>query len=215
MSHGGASTAGASTMASETQTQGRSLALGDHRADAELLARSNGGDRVAFHELYTKFYHPVLRFAYRVTGQLELAQEAVNDVMLVVWQDGRSFAGRSTVSTWIMGIAYRRALKLSERARRWSWRYAAVDFDGVAERSAAEPELTERAELHDLLERGLDRLPPEQRAVVELTYFFGCSYEEIAAIVGCPENTVKTRMFHARAKLRTILPRLGRDDLSQ
>ena len=53
--------------------------------------------------------------------------------------------------------------------------------------------------------------PPEHRAVVELTYFYGCSYEEIAAIAECPVNTVKTRMFHARAKLKKLLPLLGRD----
>jgi RNA polymerase sigma-70 factor (ECF subfamily) len=56
-------------------------------------------------------------------------------------------------------------------------------------------------------------LPAKQRAVVELTYFYGCSYEEIAAIVDCPVNTVKTRMFHARARLKTLIPGLAKDDL--
>jgi len=60
-------------------------------------------------------------------------------------------------------------------------------------------------EERDWLRRGLDRLPPEQRLVVELTFFVGCSYEEISAIADCPVNTVKTRMFHARRKLRGIL----------
>lgn len=203
-------------MASETHPhRKRSAHAGDDGGDGELLRRSNEGDRDAFHALYVKYYHPVLRFVYRVTGQLELAQEAVNDVLLVVWQEGRSFAGRSSVSTWIMGIAYRKALKLSERSTRWSWRFAAADFDHAAERSTADPEPTSHAEIEDLLEHGLRALPPEQRAVVELTYYFGCSYDEIASIVGCPVNTVKTRMFHARAKLKTILPRLGRDDLSR
>jgi RNA polymerase sigma-70 factor (ECF subfamily) len=57
------------------------------------------------------------------------------------------------------------------------------------------------------------KLPAKQRAVVELTYFYGYSYEEIAAIVDCPVNTVKTRMFHARARLKSLLPALGKDDL--
>jgi RNA polymerase sigma factor (sigma-70 family) len=52
-------------------------------------------------------------------------------------------------------------------------------------------------------------LPPDQRAVVELTYFHGCSYPEIAGIVGCPVNTVKTRMFHARRRLRGLLAGSG------
>lgn len=199
-------------MVNETHGRPDSTGASGSETDAELLERSNGGDREAFHALYVRFYHPVLRFAYRITGQLELAQEAVNDVMLVVWRDGRSFAGRSSVSTWIMGIAYRTALKASERSRRWSWRHAGADFEEATERSAASSELMEQAEMRDLIERGLDALSPEQRAVVELTYYFGCSYDEIARIVGCPENTVKTRMFHARAKLRSLLPRLGRED---
>ena len=184
------------------------------RADIDLLARIGRGERDALHTLYLKYYHPLLRFSYRITGQLELAQEAVNDVMLVVWQDARAFEGRSKASTWIMGIAYRKALKLSERSRRWSQRYAAGDFDEASERLARGEEPTVRAELEDLLEQALSLLPTEQRAVVELTYFYGCSYEEISKIAGCPVNTVKTRMFHARAKLKKLLPRLGKDELS-
>jgi RNA polymerase sigma-70 factor (ECF subfamily) len=66
-------------------------------------------------------------------------------------------------------------------------------------------------ELKDLLEQGMKTLSAKQRAVVELTYYYGCSYDEIAIIVDCPVNTVKTRMFHARAKLKAVLPGLGRD----
>ena len=63
----------------------------------------------------------------------------------------------------------------------------------------------------DWLDQGMRRLSPNQRAVVELTYFYGCSYEEIGAILSCPVNTVKTRMLHARAKLRRALPSLEKD----
>jgi RNA polymerase sigma-70 factor (ECF subfamily) len=110
-----------------------------------------------------------------------------------------------------MGIAYRKALKLLEGSRRWSKRFASVDFDDWIERSEAAAEPSDDGDLRDLLEEGLRHLSPEHRAVVELTYFYGCSYEEIAAIADCPVNTVKTRMFHARAKLRKLLPALGRD----
>ena len=92
----------------------------DDSADSKLLTRTIDGDREAFRALYAKYYHPLLRFMYRITGQLELAQEGINDVMLVVWSNGSSFSGRSKVSTWIMGIAYRKALKLLEKSRRWS-----------------------------------------------------------------------------------------------
>lgn len=193
------------------RTRPARVKFSDDTSDLALLARITHGDRDALREIYTVYYHPLLRFMYRVTGQLELAQEGINDVMLVVWRSSESFGHRSSVSTWIMGIAYRKALKLLERSRRWSDRFIAVDFDEWLERSEAPAEPSDNGELRDLLDQGLKHLSPEHRAVVELTYFYGCSYEEIAVIAGCPVNTVKTRMFHARAKLRKLLPVIGKD----
>lgn len=183
----------------------------DDAADVALLARIADGDRTALRELYVTYYHPLLRFIYRITGRLELAQEGVNDVMLVVWRNAASFARRSSVSTWVMGIAYRKALKLLAASRRWSERIAGAPFDEAVERLEASPGQSDEGELRDLLDAALRHLSAEHRAVVELTYFYGCSYEEIAAIAACPVNTVKTRMFHARAKLKKLLPALGKD----
>jgi len=183
----------------------------DNSVDVALLERIGTGDRNALHSLYTTYYHPLLRFIYRITGRLDLAQEGVNDVMLVVWRNGRSFGGRSTVSTWIMGIAYRKALKLLASSRRWTDRFAGAPFEDAIERSDGWAEQSDDGDLRDLLDEALRHLSAEHRAVVELTYFYGCSYEEIAAIAACPVNTVKTRMFHARAKLKKLLPSLGKD----
>ena len=182
-----------------------------NETDLLLLERITQGDRAALHELYVAYHYPVLRFIQRVTRSLELAQEGVNDVMLTVWRNSTSFARRSSVSTWIMGIAYHKALKALDSRRRWSSRFGfhLDDFEGRSE-VAVEP--AEARDLRDLLDKALDGLPPAQRAVVELTYFNGYSYEEIAAIAGCPVNTVKTRMFHARAKLRKALPALANDE---
>jgi RNA polymerase sigma factor (sigma-70 family) len=66
-----------------------------------------------------------------------------------------------------------------------------------------------RQELGEALARALERLPPDQRAVVELTFYHEHSYREIAEITGCPVNTVKTRMFHARRRLAQLLAGLG------
>jgi RNA polymerase sigma-70 factor, ECF subfamily len=183
----------------------------DDNADLALLQRIASGDRNALRDLYGTYYHPLLRFIYRITGRLDLAQEGVNDVMLVVWLSGRSFGGRSTVSTWIMGIAYRKALKLLAASRRWTDRMAYAPFDEAIERSEPTAEQSDDDDLRDLLDEAMRHLSAEHRAVVELTYFYGCSYEEIAAIAACPVNTVKTRMFHARAKLRKLLPALGQE----
>jgi len=180
-------------------------------SDRSLLALVACGDRRALQTLYVKYHQPVLRFLYRMTGQLELAQEGVNDVMFVVWEKASSFSGRSKVSTWIMGIAYHKGLKKLEKTRRWSQRFKTVDFQDWNEPSLSLAEHTDGAILKDLVIQGLRKLPPKQRAVVELTYFHGYSYEEISEIAGCPVNTVKTRMFHARAKLRKLLHELGGD----
>lgn len=189
--------------------------VGDDARDRELLEAVRAGDRAAFQELYVKYYHLLLRFIYRITGQLESAQEGVNDVMLVVWHSAASFEGKSRVSTWMFGIAYRKALKLRQGARRWTDRFKAADAESD-ELSAPVSEhigRTDLRDLRDLLDHGMRSLPAKQRAVVELTYFYGYSYEEIATIVDCPVNTVKTRMFHARARLKTLLPALGKDSL--
>ena len=183
----------------------------DNDSDLRLLARIVQRDREALRELYTTYYHPVLRFIHRVTRQFDLAQEGVNDVMLVVWGSGDAFGHRSSVSTWIMGIAYHKALKLLEGSRRWSSRFIASESDDWLERCEVAVGLSDDADLRDLLDEALRQLSPEQRAVVELTYFHAFSYQEIAAIADCPVNTVKTRMFHARAKLRKLLPALGGD----
>lgn len=187
----------------------------DDAGDVRLLARIGDGDRAAFRELHARYYNALLRFIYRITRRLDLAEEGVNDVMLVVWRSAHAFAGRSSVSTWIMGIGYRTALKSLARSRRWSERIATFDFSEWIEHSGPETEPTEHGDLRDLLDAALAKLSPDHRAVVELTYFYGCSYEEIAAIVDCPVNTVKTRMFHARAKLKKWLPVLGRDGLAR
>jgi len=200
-------------MAMNDQAKVRELQPGQpaNESDLALLQRIAAGDKAALHELYLAYYHRVLRFVKRITGSLELAQEGVNDVMLTVWRSGVSFQGRSSVSTWIMGIAYRVALKQLERNKRWSSRFGfdLADFDDRPE-AAVEP--SEHSDLHDVLEKALGELSPEQRAVVELTYFQGCSYDEIARIAACPVNTVKTRMFHARAKLRRLVPALSGDE---
>lgn len=197
-------------MAHASEIRGnRSASLNDDEEDLALLRRIGAGDRDAFRRLYTKYYSSLLGFIYRLTGRRELAEEGVNDVMLVVWRNGRSFAGKSKVSTWIMGIAYRKGLKLAEKSRRWYARFASVDSGAWNEPSTDAEVHTFDADLRNELEHGIAQLPPKQQAVLELTYYYGYSYEEIAAIADCPVNTVKTRMFHARAKLKSLLPSFG------
>lgn len=161
-------------------------------------------DHDAFDELYRQYYPRLMDFLARLVGHAGLAEEVINDTMYVVWSRADSFAGRSRVSTWIFGIAYKQAIKRLERERRARLNRLPEGWEARAENVHVDSEVS-TLQLRDLLDKALGRLSPRHRSVVELTYQFGYSYTEIAEILGCPVNTVKTRMFHARAKLRRIL----------
>jgi RNA polymerase sigma-70 factor (ECF subfamily) len=123
--------------------------------------------------------------------------------MLAIWLRADTFAMRSKVSTWILGIALRRGLKAVERSDRLT--VFALDETEMEEFSLGPEERASRKELRACLDLAMKALSPEHRAVIELTYFEGYSYREIASIVGCPADTVKTRMFHARRRLKALL----------
>jgi len=171
--------------------------------DEDLLRSVARGDRAALESLYLGYHRRLVRFLARVTPRYENVEEIINDTFLVVWQHAADFRGASRVSTWIIGIAYRTALK-SLRGN-----------DGLQHARSSEelPELSvepmKDAELRDWIARALEGLPLEQRMTMELAYTLGHSVDEIAAISDCPVGTVKARMFHAREKLRHALPALG------
>jgi RNA polymerase sigma factor (sigma-70 family) len=158
--------------------------LPDAPDEIALIGKVAGGDMTAFEALFRRYY------------------PRLNDTMLIVWRRAHTFNLRSKLSTWIIGIALRRSLKALEHAD------DAIDFDPDAAAASAEsgPEAQLLyQELRTRLRRALQSLSPEHRAVIELTYYDGYTYREIAAIVGCPIDTVKTRMFYARRRLRSLL----------
>ena len=169
-------------------------------ADETLLRCVAKRDVGALELLYGRYHPRVSRFLHRVTRQPELIEEIYNDVMFVVWQSAGNFRFRSKVSTWIMGIAYRRGLKAVSRAGAPT---LALDID--VEVAGSRDRHLDAFENRRWLERFLAQLSPEHRAVIELTYYLELSQREIADIVGCPVNTVKTRVFHARKALKNYL----------
>jgi len=166
-----------------------------------LLQRVSEGDRDAFRDLYLRYHRRLARFLTRLTQRPEDAEEIINDTLWIVWQRAGEFRNASRVSTWIMGIAYRRALKLIRSAQAHARAMTLEMADGEPTADDAVQATLDR----QLLENGLARLPLEQRLVLEFTYYLDRSCEEIAEIMDCPVNTVKTRMFHARRKLRMLL----------
>ena len=171
--------------------------------EVALVSRVALGDVAAFDALFRRYAPRIIRFLGRTTRGAHLIDEIVNDTMFVVWRKARTFNRRSKVSTWILGIASRRRLKTLGRV---DDRTDAVDIDELAGPAECGPEgQFIRQDLRRRLRDAIGALPVDQRRVVMLTYFDGRTYAEIAAIVGCPVSTVKTRMFHARRRLRILL----------
>lgn len=187
-------------MASNPPSGVSSIQSTSNERELELLRLVVTHDRVAFKELYVIYHRRLARFLIRMTSHHELIEEVINDTLWTVWQKAGDFRGASRVSTWIVGIAYRRALKAlrhyGARNARTEGEIAAIDEHSIDEE-------------REWIERALAELPIEQRSVLELSYLMGHSCEEVADIMQCPVNTVKTRMFHAREKLRRSLPRLA------
>ena len=175
--------------------------------ELELLRQVAAGDRTAFKELYLIYHRRLARFLMRMTSRHDLIEEVINDTLWTVWLKAGDFRGDSLVSTWIVGITYRRALKALRRHG------AARPM--LIEEVAVAPDAQLEDENREWLGQALAELPLEQRMVMEFSYLMGHSCEEIAQIMQCPVNTVKTRMFHAREKLRRSLPRLAGGDLGR
>ena len=170
----------------------------------ELLRRVQRGDRAAFATLYRQFQPRLYAYLCRLVADRFMVEEVLDDVMLVVWKDARKFRQNSRLSTWIFGIAYRKALTAIRSQQRYTGPLAALtDQHGGS---------SEDADTGDWIMAGLARLSADHRQVILLTYIAGFSCQEIADIAGCPLNTVKTRMFHARRRLRSLLPELAGQD---
>jgi RNA polymerase sigma factor (sigma-70 family) len=171
-------------------------------ADVALVRRVVAGDLQAFEALY-RLYHPRLdRFLSLMTTRRTVVEEALNDTMHVVWRRCDTYNQQSKVSTWIFAIAYRKALKALQRLDE-----PVEDEDAdlqMSDEPGPEQQLGQQ-QMNELLLGALDALSAEHRAVVDLTYFHGADYREIALIVDCPVATVKTRMFHARRRLKALL----------
>lgn len=179
----------------------------DNEADAtdrQLLRRMAEGDRAALSVMYRAYHGRLCRFLSRLTRRADVVEEAINDCFWIAWQKASSFQGDSRVSTWIMGIAYRCGLKALRQHGS-----EPVDEDTLPEDRTPSHDPDDDRVMRDWLGKGLERLSADQRVVVELVYGIGHTLEDVATIMQCPVGTVKARLFHARVKLRNVLPGLA------
>jgi RNA polymerase sigma-70 factor (ECF subfamily) len=175
-------------------------------ADEEvtLMAGVAAARMDAFKALYLLYQPRLARFLQRTTRRPDLVEEVLDDTMMVVWRRAHTFIPTGKVSTWIFGIAYRQALKALRQAGDARLEYRDGDTGAVDE--GVDPgDLVLRQQQRERIGQALDALSVEQRAAVEMTYFLGYSCRDVADVMGCPVDTVKTRMFYARRRLRQLL----------
>lgn len=181
----------------------RLLPWGKGEDDDTLIHAVAQGDKQALQALYRAYHPRLVRFLSRHVRREDLAEEVINDCFWVVWQQAGQFRGGSRVSTWIFGIAYR----LTMKALRDRGDEPLADPEGDDHHTACDTDA--QREQQDWLNKGLATLTEEQRVALQLAYEQGLDMEEIAEVMACSVSAVKSRLFHARTKLRHVLPQIA------
>ena len=187
------------------------MAANDDEARA-WLERICLGDQGAMADFYRAFAPQVHAFAMRQLGNASEAEDVVVDTMYEVWSTAKRFAGQSLVRTWLFGIARHRLLDRLRKRRPLE----SVDVDELAEVLPGEDEggfdALARRQRAEHVAHCLETLSDEHRECMHLVFYEELPLAEVAQIQGCPEGTVKTRLFHARQKMKRCLERrLGRE----
>lgn len=172
--------------------------------ERNLITDTAAGSGKAFEELYQLYYNRLYQFIFHIVRRHDCIEEIINDVMFVVWEKASTYNQVCRPSTWILGIAYLKSIKSSEQNLTRENRSDEFD-DSLDYFPSSNTQWISELEVSNWLQVALDNLSAEQRAVVEMTYYQGLHYNEISEIMQCPENTVKTRMFHARKILAQLL----------
>jgi RNA polymerase sigma-70 factor, ECF subfamily len=166
-------------------------------ADAELVQACRCGDMVAWRSLYDRYAPLVLRFASALGVPAEEREDAVQDIFIAVFRSLKHFRGEAQLSTWIYRIAARHAIRLGRRRRARETMRVTM----MKEKTPILTDPSERSTQLATLDRMLGKLPPKKRAVLVLFEIEGLSAKEISDVVGCPENTVWSRLHHARSEM--------------
>lgn len=177
--------------------------------DVDLMSRIARKDRLALRSMFARYHMRLYRYLVRLTQNDAVAEDLVNEVFLNVWRKADGFQGKSAVSSWLFSIAHNRAV--SELRKRTEERLDEAAAMAVADDADTPETVSMKADKADAIRRCLDALSADHREVIDLVYYQDKSVREVAEIVGVPENTVKTRMFHARRQLSHLLREAGID----
>jgi RNA polymerase sigma factor (sigma-70 family) len=178
----------------------------------ELVAQKDAG---ALEALYDRYGRPAYSLARRILTEETLAQDVVQEVFLSLWRDARRFdAGRGTVATYLLSMTHHRAVDVvrrEENLRRWRTSDEGLELE--PDPKARVEDEVEASERRAEVRAALGQLPAAQREAVALAYFGGYTQREVAALVGVPLGTVKTRMAAGMRKMRQALQDAGTEEL--
>jgi len=176
-------------------------------SDETLIGRIASGDRLAMQVLFARHHVRVYRFVLRMVRDESVAEDLISEVFLDVWRQAGRFEGRSAVPTWLLAIARFKALTALRRKPDEELDEEAAE---AIEDESDDPEIVlAKKDKGAAIRKCLGGLSVEHREIIDLVYYHEKSVEEVAEIVGIPENTVKTRMFYARKRLAELLKAAG------
>jgi RNA polymerase sigma-70 factor (ECF subfamily) len=178
--------------------------------DDELVRLARAGDAGAFDQLVIRHQAAVFRAALSALRDRHEAEEAAQDTLVRAWQRLGSFRGEATFRTWLLSIAWNRALsRRRSLAGWWSRRAPLTDADGVREDRDGPLDVLRRRDLARHATVAIDALSPKLRDALLLAQSGEYGYAEVAAMLGVPLGTVKWRVSEARRQVRQRLAALG------
>jgi RNA polymerase sigma-70 factor (ECF subfamily) len=174
--------------------------------DAELIQRWQQGDASAFEDLVRRWQQPVVRFLFRLVGQVEPARDLCQEVFLRVYHAGPRYRESGAFVGWLYQIAMNVA---RDAARRCGRGVVPLANHEVVDRAAPADAICQRQETARLVAQAIAELPEPQRLVLVLHHYERLSFEEIARLTRTPASTLKSRFATALARLRIRLQELG------
>ena len=180
-------------------------------SNAELVKKSQFGDKSAFEQLVVRHQELVFSLAYKLTGTREMANDVAQESFIRAWKAIEKFRGDSTFSTWIYCITVNTAWTLRKKAKKHNTLNIEDTYEPVIIDEKKDPELVAiNSDLSSVLVGALDKIPIDQRIIVELKNIEGRSHKEIAEILGISVTAAKVRLHRAHQKLRQILEEVER-----
>jgi RNA polymerase sigma-70 factor (ECF subfamily) len=175
-------------------------------SNSELVRLSQLGDQTAFEQLVVRHQDLVFSLAFKLTGNKEMANDVAQEAFIRAWKAIDKFRGDSTFGTWIYRITVNSAWTLRKKAKKHNTLNIDETYEPVIIDEKRDPELVAiNSDLSSKLINALDKIPLEQRIIVELKNIEGRSHKEIADFLGISVTAAKVRLHRAHQRLRDIL----------